>query len=177
MTDRDSRDLAGAAHLARDDAYDDARPTVSDYACCASCYRGGRCYCDERAMRSDDAPFDLGERPYPGSDAARDTGCICPVLDNGHGNVGLARDRSGWVIVVGCPQHSPSPPQSPLDPTGSRCGDPGPAVESPLWSGIDLDPHNNRHAPADGSSHADARRQLLPCGGGRRDPSTRQVTR
>ena len=55
-----------------------------------------------------DSPVDLGEPPYPGSDVALDAGCICPVLDNGHGNTGLARDRGGWYIVVGCPLHSPN---------------------------------------------------------------------
>lgn len=45
--------------------------------------------------------------PFPGSDQARDLGCICPVLDNGHGNPALTRDRGGWVVVVGCPLHSP----------------------------------------------------------------------
>lgn len=48
----------------------------------------------------------IGDPPYPGSDAAIAAGCTCPVLDNGHGNVGLARDRGGWIIVVGCPLHS-----------------------------------------------------------------------
>jgi hypothetical protein len=57
--------------------------------------------------RSPDSPVDLGEPPYPGSDAALDKGCICPVLDNGHGNTGLARDRGGWIIVTGCPLHAP----------------------------------------------------------------------
>lgn len=42
---------------------------------------------------------------WPGSDAARVKGCICPVLDNGHGNIGLARDRGGWVIFSDCPLH------------------------------------------------------------------------
>jgi hypothetical protein len=48
---------------------------------------------------------DLGEPPYPGSDEALAAGCRCPVLDNG--NVGLARDRGGWIMVLGCPLHRP----------------------------------------------------------------------
>lgn len=39
----------------------------------------------------------------PGSLAARDVGCTCPVLDNGHGDPTLARERGGWVIREGCP--------------------------------------------------------------------------
>ncbi len=45
--------------------------------------------------------------PNPGSDIARANGCTCPVLDNGHGNPDLAKDRGGWVIVQGCPLHWP----------------------------------------------------------------------
>lgn len=44
--------------------------------------------------------------PNPGSDAAIEQGCICPVLDNGHGNEAFARDRGGFIVVVGCPLHS-----------------------------------------------------------------------
>ncbi len=60
-------------------------------------------------VRHPDTPVDLGAPPYPGSAAAREHGCICPRIDNGHGNVGLARDRGGWIIVVGCPAHDPRP--------------------------------------------------------------------
>jgi hypothetical protein len=41
----------------------------------------------------------------PGGDQALEQGCRCPVLDNGHGNVDLARDRGGWHIVSDCPLH------------------------------------------------------------------------
>lgn len=70
----------------------------------------GRCYdwTGGEVLRRPDSPVDLGEPPYPGSDAALDKGCLCPVLDNGHGNTGLARDRGGWIVVVGCPLHSPN---------------------------------------------------------------------
>lgn len=57
---------------------------------------------------SDDDAVDLGEPPYPGSDEAIDAGCMCPVMDNGRGNVEAARDRGGWWIGVGCPLHSPT---------------------------------------------------------------------
>lgn len=41
----------------------------------------------------------------PGSDAAREHGCTCPVLDNGHGH-----GDPGWQIVsVGCPVHDTRP--------------------------------------------------------------------
>jgi hypothetical protein len=44
--------------------------------------------------------------PPPGSDAARDAGCTCPVLDNGHG-----RGRGGGEYVVNheCPLHGAKP--------------------------------------------------------------------
>lgn len=41
----------------------------------------------------------------PGSTAAREQGCICPVLDNWHGDPELGRIR-GFVIVSGCPLHT-----------------------------------------------------------------------
>ena len=43
--------------------------------------------------------------PNPGSDEAIEQGCMCPVLDNGHGSDSLAKDRGGFIIVVGCPLH------------------------------------------------------------------------
>lgn len=41
----------------------------------------------------------------PGGDDAVAQGCSCPRLDNGHGDVGLAEDRGGWVVFVDCPLH------------------------------------------------------------------------
>lgn len=49
--------------------------------------------------------------PFPGSSLAVERGCQCPRMDNGHGDPGLARDRGGFVIVVGCPLHSPTAPE------------------------------------------------------------------
>ncbi len=46
------------------------------------------------------------EPPYPGSSAALAGGCLCPVLDNGHGNPRLAEDRGGWIISMACPMHA-----------------------------------------------------------------------
>lgn len=43
-------------------------------------------------------------QPNPGSDAAISIGCICPVLDNGHGNEELGRIR-GFYVNVECPVH------------------------------------------------------------------------
>lgn len=41
----------------------------------------------------------------PGGDHALVQGCACPVLDNGHGDITLARDRGGWWITSDCPLH------------------------------------------------------------------------
>lgn len=41
----------------------------------------------------------------PGSDEAIDVGCICPVMDNGHGR----RTDGRFVYVVGCPVHPALP--------------------------------------------------------------------
>jgi hypothetical protein len=51
--------------------------------------------------------------PNPGSNEAQCDGCICPVLDNGRGKgyLGGMKDDDGntlFVIVVGCPLHSPN---------------------------------------------------------------------
>jgi hypothetical protein len=40
-------------------------------------------------------------RPNPGSDAALDQGCTCPVLDNGHG-----RGDGPFWINGDCPLHA-----------------------------------------------------------------------
>lgn len=55
--------------------------------------------------------------PNPGSDAALNAGCICPVLDNCHGRF-PPYPPDGWVIIHGCPVHSPAAPQqTPYSPT------------------------------------------------------------
>lgn len=46
--------------------------------------------------------------PNPGSDAALDQGCTCPVLDNGHG-----RGSGPFWISGGCPLHDPNEPAYP----------------------------------------------------------------
>lgn len=43
-------------------------------------------------------------KPTPGSDAARDLGCRCPVLDNAHGKF-APYPPDGWWIVESCPVH------------------------------------------------------------------------
>lgn len=54
--------------------------------------------------------------PNPGSDAALDAGCWCPVLDNNHGRF-APYPPDGWWIVVGCPVHAPkSEPGGDRDP-------------------------------------------------------------
>lgn len=50
--------------------------------------------------------------PSPGSDEAVKQGCICPVLDNGHGRgyLGGMKDANGntlYVTVSDCPLHVP----------------------------------------------------------------------
>ena len=46
------------------------------------------------------------DTPKPGSDAARERGCSCAVLDNGHG-LGAFGDgeRYGWWVSSDCPLH------------------------------------------------------------------------
>ncbi len=49
--------------------------------------------------------------PNPGSQAALDRGCMCPVMDNGHGRgmyggaVRTADDAPIFVFVADCPLH------------------------------------------------------------------------
>jgi len=45
--------------------------------------------------------------PNPGSDAALDAGCICPVLDNAHGRGVILDGRPQFWMVHGCPIHDP----------------------------------------------------------------------
>lgn len=45
--------------------------------------------------------------PNPGSDAARDQGCICAVLDNNRGKR-APWPPDGWWISSGCPVHDPT---------------------------------------------------------------------
>lgn len=45
--------------------------------------------------------------PAPGSDAALDAGCRCPVLDNGHGRGFPGGDgKTQYWVNAGCPMHS-----------------------------------------------------------------------
>lgn len=51
----------------------------------------------------------MSDKPNPGSKEASELGCICPVLDNGHGR-GAYQDETGqWQFWVtgGCPVHDP----------------------------------------------------------------------
>lgn len=45
----------------------------------------------------------------PGSEAAREQGCVCPVIDNHHG---LGRrgdgDQHGWLVIESCRVHGPT---------------------------------------------------------------------
>jgi hypothetical protein len=52
-------------------------------------------------------------KPNPGSNTARDLGCICPVLDNWHG-LGYMGIAGVFVYSYDCPLHGgriPPPPQ------------------------------------------------------------------
>lgn len=44
--------------------------------------------------------------PNPGSNEARDRGCICPVLDNNHGQ-SAPWPPDGWWMREDCPVHFP----------------------------------------------------------------------
>lgn len=46
--------------------------------------------------------------PNPGSIEAVSKGCICAVIDNGHGR-GFRGDPNVFVYTVGCPVHCPDP--------------------------------------------------------------------
>lgn len=44
-----------------------------------------------------------GDAPAPGSDAAIEQGCACPVLDNSHGDGWMGTDQ--YWVVPDCPLH------------------------------------------------------------------------
>lgn len=46
------------------------------------------------------------DTPNPGSDAALEQGCGCPVLDNSHGR-GYMGQPGVFVMVENCPLHGP----------------------------------------------------------------------
>ena len=51
------------------------------------------------------------DKPYPGSDEAREKGCACPVIDNGHGKGSGWTDETGdplFWISSSCPLHAGS---------------------------------------------------------------------
>lgn len=49
-----------------------------------------------------------GEKPpNPGSNAALNMGCLCPVLDNNHGRW-PPWPPDGWWTTGGCPVHDPN---------------------------------------------------------------------
>jgi hypothetical protein len=44
--------------------------------------------------------------PDPGTRAASDQGCTCPVVDNCHGR-GFRGERGVFLFSAGCPVHDP----------------------------------------------------------------------
>lgn len=42
--------------------------------------------------------------PNPGSDKAKDNGCVCATMDNNRGKW-APRPPDGWWITQGCPLH------------------------------------------------------------------------
>ena len=50
----------------------------------------------------------MTEIPNPGSQEAKDQGCICAVLDNNHGKT-APWPPDGWWITEGCPVHRQVP--------------------------------------------------------------------
>lgn len=58
-------------------------------------------------MNKDDRPeLASPTLPAPGSDAARDLGCLCPVFDNNYGR-GYMGIRGVYVYRGDCPVHRP----------------------------------------------------------------------
>ncbi len=53
-------------------------------------------------------PPDASCVPSPGSDAARQQECCCPVLDNCHGQGFILRGRVAFVINRDCSLHAPA---------------------------------------------------------------------
>lgn len=53
----------------------------------------------------------MTDTPNPGSDEAIKAGCLCPIIDNGHGR-GYMGQPDVFVITVGCPVHHPLPDEA-----------------------------------------------------------------
>lgn len=56
----------------------------------------------------------IKDAPNPGSDAALDMGCTCPVMDNNHGKW-APWPPDGWWMTGGCPIHDPAPKEENTD--------------------------------------------------------------
>ena len=54
------------------------------------------------------------DKPKPGSNEAIEQGCVCPVIDNGHGKGHLGDgEKYGWWISGYCPLHGEENGNSP----------------------------------------------------------------
>lgn len=65
-------------------------------------------------MTITDAIMQCEEIPNPGSNAAREAGCKCPVIDNGYGRGARPNPETGeplFWITEGCPLHDKLPRQ------------------------------------------------------------------
>lgn len=60
-------------------------------------------------------------RPNPGSDAALDAGCTCPVLDNGHGTGRLQGADILFWVAADCPLHSVEDKRAELASSSINC--------------------------------------------------------
>lgn len=50
------------------------------------------------------------QEPTPGSVEAVNKGCLCPIMDNGHGKgVGGNGEEYGWWVTTECPLHGTNP--------------------------------------------------------------------
>lgn len=48
---------------------------------------------------------DANETPNPGSQAAQDQGCLCPIYDNARGLGFMGNGLGLFVYTIGCPVH------------------------------------------------------------------------
>ena len=67
-------------------------------------------------------PSDEVIKPNPGSDAAIDRGCTCPVMDNAHGRGAHGEAGVFWWDMA-CPLHYPRPEKGGDDDDSEKTND------------------------------------------------------